>query len=606
MDDLRALARAWASLPQFSHVHGSADGAWAFWCGTGTGEVTDVFCAPLTGPGMVEQLTFGTDDVQIRDVSADGQVLILAQSRHGDGHDHLLLLDRRVGNRLHLLTPKQDSHHLAGGSLTRDGKAVIFHADYDYARQQGVDEGLIWQQDLTTGARRCLARLPRFDGAAPSLSPSGQRILLNLCGRAPGSGRIWVMNADGSGLREVFAMGPEDHSRGAWLDDDRIVVITERQGKDELGIFTLSTGATRWLGGEPELCPHEVVVGQGIFACIAHKNSQSRAVLFDASGARPFPNRSARRSLLPRAALPDGAWLAEGYDGAAPHILVRVAPDGTCQRLTPALPSTRRHQAPRDLWWQAEDGQKVQGWLYGASAEARGLIVHVHAGPAGQAEEAVLPEIGFWVQLGYAVLAPNPRGSTGFGQSWRRAIQADGWAGRVQTDIRSGIAAVIDRGLAPGLVAVTGHGFGGYCSWYGLCHFPDLVGAALPRAAPLHPEALLHAQAPPQLRDQVLSTMGGPPQDLPQAYAAANLAPALGQIRGPVLILHGAADHAVPPDDRAERALILAGLPHDAILFETEGHALARRSTQELILIRAAEMLAQAFAPRGQAPPRPG
>ena len=128
MDDLKTLARAWAALPQFSNVRASGDGVWAFWCGAGSGEIEDVFAAPLQQPGQPEQLTFGTDHHQIRDVSPDGQRLILAQSRYASEHDHLLLLDRRTGNRLHLLTPKQDNHYLYGGELTRDGKAVAILA----------------------------------------------------------------------------------------------------------------------------------------------------------------------------------------------------------------------------------------------------------------------------------------------------------------------------------------------------------------------------------------------------------------------------------------------------------------------------------------------
>ena len=256
MDDLKTLARAWAGLPQISNVHASGDGSWAFWCSAGTGEIEDVFAAPLNAAGLPEQLTFGTDHHQIRDVSADGQTLILAQSRHASDHDHLLLLDRRCGNRLHLLTPKQDSHYLFGGELTRDGRAVIFVADYDYATQSVTGQGLVWHQNLTTGTRHCLARIPRLFDQPPRQSPNGQRILLNVSERQPGSGQIWVMNADGSGLREVFGLGDTQHSRGTWLDDDRIAVVTDRAGRDEVGMFSLASGTTHWLGGEPDLLPH--------------------------------------------------------------------------------------------------------------------------------------------------------------------------------------------------------------------------------------------------------------------------------------------------------------------------------------------------------------
>src|SRR5690349_21446070 len=98
--NVRELAQAWAALPQISNIHASADGRWAFFCQSGPHEVDEVYAVPTDGGAAPEQLTFGTDHHLIRDVSADGMVLVLAQSRHASEHDHLLLLDRRAGNRL--------------------------------------------------------------------------------------------------------------------------------------------------------------------------------------------------------------------------------------------------------------------------------------------------------------------------------------------------------------------------------------------------------------------------------------------------------------------------------------------------------------------------
>lgn len=606
-DDLKSVARAWAALPQVSDLRACADGAWAFWCGSGPGEVADVFAAPLAAPGRVEQLTFGTDHFQIRDVSADGQVLILAQARHASGHDHLLLLDRRVGNRLRLLTPKQDSHRLSGGSLTRDGKAVLFVTNFDYPGQVPVEQGLIWRQDLTTGQRQCLARIPQFFSAPPRQSPSGQRILLSLSARAAGSGQIWVMNADGTGLREVFAMGETNDSRGEWLDEDRIVVVTDRMGRDEVGIFTLSAGTTQWLGGEPQVLPHKVVVGgKGGFACIAHKQGQTRALLFDAAGARPLPNLSGRRTLLPHAGLPDGGWLAEAYDADAPAEVVQVAPNGLCRRLTVLASSQRRHRAPRDFGWVSQDGRPVQGWLYEPEAKSRGLIVHVHDGPASpaqaspveiwHAEDRVNPDVGFWVQLGYTVLVPNSRGSTGFGYAWHAAARLEGWREREQDDLRTGIEAAIQRGYAPSRIAVTGTGSGGSSSWCALLYSSDLVTVAIPicasyRADPDHgPSAAL--------RPRTLSEEKGASQQTDTLGKVKLPSARISQIRGHVLMIDGSAPSGAGAEnpDLSLQQLTAAGIPPEVMVFDNEGHGILRRTNVETRLMRAALFVERAFA----------
>ena len=121
--------RHWARLPEIYQVRASGDGLWAFWTAKGD-QAADVFCAPVAG-GLPAQLTFGVDHHEIRDVSDDGMQLILAQSRNGSEHDHLLLLDRRLGNRLRLLTPKQETHSLYGGAFFEGG--VVFMTDHDYA-----------------------------------------------------------------------------------------------------------------------------------------------------------------------------------------------------------------------------------------------------------------------------------------------------------------------------------------------------------------------------------------------------------------------------------------------------------------------------------------
>ncbi len=332
--DLNTLARDWAALPQLTNIHASGDGRWAFFCSTGD-EVEEVWAVPTDGSSPPVQLTWSTDHLAIRDVSQDGMLLVLAQSHNASEHDHLMTLDRRVGNKLRLLTPKQDSHYVYGGRLTRDG-GVIFVADYDFEAEAVIEGACVWWQSLATGERRLLARTKNFFDRAPSLSPNGERVLLNVNERAPGGTQVWVMNLDGSGLREVLNFGLHNNTRGDWVDDDRIAFVTDKGGKDRVGIVSLDTGAVEWLGGEPDILPFEVLPGGGGFALEAHRESRSNALLWDGAF-RELPNASGRRSLLPRAALPDG-WLCEAYDADGPHELVAVTTSG-CLRLTRAAPS---------------------------------------------------------------------------------------------------------------------------------------------------------------------------------------------------------------------------------------------------------------------------
>ncbi len=595
--DVLELTRLWAELPQISSIHASGDGRWAFFCAAGLNEVDEVFVVPTDGSAPPVQLTWGGDHHAIRDVAQDGSFLVLAQSKHACEHDHLMILDRRLAGKLRLLTPKQDTHYVYGGVLTRDQRAVIFVADFDYEREEVIAGAMVWRQDITTGERHCLLRTRNFFDRAPSLSPSGARILLNVNERSAGGTQVWVMALDGSGLREVLGLGQRNNTRGNWLDEDRIAFVTDRSGKDQFGIVHIDTGIVDWIAGEPDIAPHEVVSGAGRVALICHDQSHSPCQVWQ-DGLTDLPNLSGRRSLLPHTSLPDGGWLAEAYDADAPHDLVRILPDGSCIGLTQWAATARTHRRPCDFRWTTADGQTCQGWLHVPIGPSLGLIVLVHGGPTWHSEDWVNPKIGFWVQAGYTVLDPNYRGSTGFGLAWREAVKEDGWGGREQEDIRAGILAALAQGIAiKGKIAVAGNSYGGFSSWFAITRFADLVTAALPMCGMYRLDIDYHATEMPHGRAYSIEMMGGTPEELPAKYANASPGNFIHDIRGHVMIVHGLADSNVGPENTrvAVKELTAAGIPHEVMLFADEGHGVFRRSNVAAYLRRSLDFLERAF-----------
>ena len=594
MDD---LAMEWASLPQLTDIHASADGRMAFWVWAGFAEAAQVFCAPCDGSLPPRQLTFEADHVSIRDVSADGSRLILAQSVNACEHDHLMLLEAATG-ALTRLTPVQSDHYLYGGTFSADETAVTFIADFDYGAGEVTAGGWVWRQDFATGTRTCLARsqTPFERGLRPS--PSGALLLWHRHERAPAGTQLWVMAADGSACREVLNLGPANNARGAWLDNERIGFVADVAGQDRLGVLTLATGAVDWLAGEPEIFPFDILPGKDNFACICHDQSRSFAEIFDETGHHPLPNNSGRRSLLPHAALPDGGWLAEAYDADAPHQLLRVMPDGSCAVLAGAAPFGRTCARPRDCRWTAPDGRAVQGWLYQPSSVSRGLIVYVHGGPTWHSEDWVNPKIGFWVQAGFTVLDPNYRGSTGFGHAHREAVKEDGWGGREQADIRAGIEALVAAGLAErGKIAVAGNSYGGFSSWFAITRHADLVNAAIPMCGMYRLDIDYHQTEMPHGRAYSEEMMGGTPAQFPEKYANASPGNFIHQIRGALMIVHGLADSNVGPENThvAVRDLTAAGIAHEVVLYPDEGHGVFRRGNVADYLARSERFLARAF-----------
>jgi len=138
-----------------------------------------------------------------------------------------------------------------------------------------------------------------------------------------------------------------------------------------------------------------------------------------------------------------------------------------------------------DFRWTADDGLEIQGWLYRTQVPVTGTIVMVHGGPTSHSEDRFNAQIQYLLSRGFNILAPNYRGSTGFGIAFQESIKEDGWGGREQDDIRAGIEALMDEGLAkPGRVGVTGTSYGGYSAWCAITRYPRrLVAAGRARGA---------------------------------------------------------------------------------------------------------------------------
>ena len=137
------------------------------------------------------------------------------------------------------------------------------------------------------------------------------------------------------------------------------------------------------------------------------------------------------------------------------------------------------------MTWPGPDGAPVHGLLWRPAGPPAGagprppLLVDVHGGPTGQATVAWRPGPPFFTTRGWAVLAPNATGSTGYGRAYAQAL-AGSWGHRDVDDVAAGIRHAVAQGWCePDRVAVTGGSVGALtglllCAWHG-----DLVRAAV-------------------------------------------------------------------------------------------------------------------------------
>jgi dipeptidyl aminopeptidase/acylaminoacyl peptidase len=257
-----------------------------------------------------------------------------------------------------------------------------------------------------------------------------------------------------------------------------------------------------------------------------------------------------------------------------------------------------------DFRWRSVDGLEIQGWLYRARTspaeiEAKGSIIYVHGGPTWHIEDWINAQVQYLASLGFHVLQPNYRGSTGFGLAYREAIKEDGWGGREQEDIRTGIQALIAAGIAqPGRIGVTGTSYGGYSSWFAITQFPpELVAAAAPICG-MTDLVIDWETTRPHLRPYSEEMMGGSPSEVLERYEERSPRNYIENIRGRLLIVQGLQDPNVTPENvwAVRGALERAGIDYEVLTFEDEGHGIHRPGNQRVLYPRLAEFFAKAFA----------
>jgi dipeptidyl aminopeptidase/acylaminoacyl peptidase len=207
------------------------------------------------------------------------------------------------------------------------------------------------------------------------------------------------------------------------------------------------------------------------------------------------------------------------------------------------------------------------------------LLVDVHGGPTGQATATWKTGPQYYASRGWAVLAPNGRGSTGYGRTYTQAL-AGAWGALDVADVAAGIRHAAAHGWCdPARVAVTG-GSGGALTVLLLCaHHDDLVRAAVSMYGVT--DLLELAETTHRFESRYLDRLVGVLPDAADRYGDRSPVNHAAAIRVPVLVLHGDTDPVVPlaQAERLIGAIRAAGGKIETRVYEGEGHGWSQPDT---------------------------
>jgi len=229
--------------------------------------------------------------------------------------------------------------------------------------------------------------------------------------------------------------------------------------------------------------------------------------------------------------------------------------------------------------WKAPDSLEVQGWLVKPHGKAPyPLIVNIHGGPLWQWRPMWLGRNGaallMLLKRGYAVLFPNPRGSTGRGQEFARRVLGD-MGGAETTDHLSGIDHLVAQGVVdPQRLGVTGGSHGGFMTSWIIGQDPRFA-AAVP-VAPVtnwvseHLISNLPHFCSMSLADRYTSASGKYFERSPIMHAH--------KVKTPTLNICGALDRCTPPSEAMQfhNALLENGVKSVLVTYPEEGHGVRK------------------------------
>ncbi|WP_017879367.1 MULTISPECIES: alpha/beta hydrolase family protein [unclassified Janthinobacterium] len=234
--------------------------------------------------------------------------------------------------------------------------------------------------------------------------------------------------------------------------------------------------------------------------------------------------------------------------------------------------------------YQARDGLPIPAWLTlpaGGKGKDLPLVVLVHDGPYVRGDAwGWNPEVQFLASRGYAVLQPEFRGSTGFGDKHYRAGWKQ-WGLKMQDDIADGAKWAIAQGIAaPARICIAGTGYGGYATLMGLVKDPELYQCGVNWAGVTDINLLytghwsFSSNTSDAWKQYVMPELiGDPLKDAAQLAATSPLQQA-SRIQRPLLLAYGAADRRVPLYHGTKLRDAVKGSNPDVewVVYEEEGH----------------------------------
>jgi dipeptidyl aminopeptidase/acylaminoacyl peptidase len=523
----------------------SNDGKWiVYQQDTGGNELWDLFAVPSDG-GPVVNLT-NTPNIREEGPrwSPDGRTIALNyKPKEGTKYD-IALLDWASRSVKKLTNESTPNHSWYSAAWSPDSKTV-------YANRVEVSftDSDVYAIDVTTGKTTNLtAHTGNVLNFASSISPDGKTLLM-------------TSNQKG-GYQNVALLDVASHKL-TWATD------------------------TKWEAGSGDFAPD----GKS-YTYTLNADGQIDVYLADAATQRAqkieAPPGLNTPAAYPTSFSPSGELLIAHESSVQPGDYWVYDPSGrSMHQLTySTIASLTSDPLPPSqiVHYKTFDGKMISALMWVPFNLKRDgsnpALVLPHGGPTGQHVDYWSPAIAAYVSRGYICVAPNPRGSTGYGIAFQKANFKDLGGGDLQDEVYATKFLEATGYVDAKKIGITGGSYGGFMTLMALAKTPDIWAAGVELFGIIDWRTMLQ-HSDPELQEYEKSLLGDPQKDR-GVYEADSPITYIRQVRAPLLVLQGDNDPRVPKEEAEQVVSLLKrdGKTVDAHYYANEGHGFEKRENQ--------------------------
>jgi dipeptidyl aminopeptidase/acylaminoacyl peptidase len=524
----------------------SPDGKWiVYQQDYAGGEISDLFAIPAAG-GPPVNLT-RTPDIAEEGPhwSPDGRTLAISIKPKTSSIFDIALLDWRTHEVRNLTHEQSKNHWWRFAEWSPDGQSL-----YANRANAGSTDADVYRIDLKSGTP---------DNLTPH---TGDTI-------------YWVSSVSADGRTLLI----ESNQKGGYSNVALLDIATRN--------LTWVTD-TQWDARAGDFAPEG-----GRFTYLINEDGRTRTYIAERGSSRSepldFPEGLTSPTGHPTAFSPSGDRLLISYQSSnrpADLWVYDFASRRATQLTYSALAGLHPANLPasRLVHYRSFDGKTISAFLWAPfnlqrDGAAPGIVLP-HGGPTGQTLDSFNRTAEALASRGYVCIAPNVRGSTGYGMAFQKANYQDLGGGDLQDEVYAAKFLAATGYVNAKKIGIYGGSYGGYMAMMAIGKTPDVWAAAVELFG-ITDWLTEQAHESPELQQYDQSILGDPVKDR-KVYEDASPIKYFRNAKAPLLVLQGENDIRDPKEeaDQVVDTLRKFGKTVDAHYYPGEGHGFAKRENQ--------------------------